>query len=49
MLFNLLLLGFLGAATYLQAIQGLTSAAITCVMVVISTAVSFGTYEYIAE
>ncbi|NOX60241.1 MAG: CvpA family protein, partial [Planctomycetes bacterium] len=49
MLFSILLVGFLGAATYMQAIQGVTSAAITCVMVVVSTAISFGTYEYVAE
>ncbi len=49
MLFSLILIGFLGAVTYMQAIQGLTSAAITCILVVISTVVSFGTYEAIAE
>lgn len=49
MLFSLFLLGFLGAATYMQAIQGLTSAAITSFLAVISTVTAFATYEYIAE
>lgn len=49
MLFSLILVAFLGAVTYFQAIQGLTSAAITCVLVVVSTVVSFGTYEAVAE
>jgi hypothetical protein len=49
MLFSLILVGFLGAVTYMQAIQGLTSASITCVLVVVSTVISFGTYEAIAE
>ncbi|GJM24161.1 MAG: hypothetical protein DHS20C16_05760 [Phycisphaerae bacterium] len=49
MLFSIFLVCFILAVTYMQAIQGLTSAAITCVLVVISTVVSFGTYEAIAE
>lgn len=49
MWFPLLMLLFLLAATYFQAIQGITSAAITCVLAIICLAISFGTYEYVAE
>ncbi len=49
MVLCLILVAFLGAVTYFQAIQGLTSAAITCVLVVLSTVVAFGTYEAVAE
>ena len=46
---SLFLLAFLIAATYFQAIQGVTSAAIMAVLTVLSLAVSFSTYEYIAQ
>ena len=46
---SLFLLAFLGAIAYFQVIQGLTSAAIMLVATIFSVALSFGTYEYVAE
>ncbi|MCB9850363.1 MAG: CvpA family protein [Phycisphaerales bacterium] len=49
MIFSLLILAFLGAVAYFQAIQGATSAIITAVLTVLCVALSFGTYEAVAE
>ncbi|MCB9865554.1 MAG: CvpA family protein [Phycisphaerales bacterium] len=49
MWFCILLLLVLAAVTYFQAIQGLTSAIITGVLTVLSAAIAFGTYEYVAQ
>lgn len=49
MWFSLFLVLFLFAATYFQAIQGITSALIMAVVTVLSAAIAFGTYEYVAD
>lgn len=40
---------FIGSVAYYQAIQGLTSAGITAVLSIFCLALSFATYEYVAE
>lgn len=46
---SLILVGFLIATTYFQAIQGLTSALIMAVLSIVSAAIAFGCFEYVAE
>lgn len=42
-------LAFIGSVAYFQAIQGLTSAGITAVLSIFCMALSFATYEYVAD
>lgn len=46
---SLFLVAFFLATLYFQVIQGLTSAAVMTVCTVISLAIAFGTYEFVAE
>lgn len=46
--FSLMLLALLAAITYIQAIQGLISALIMCVSTLLSAALTFAVYEWVA-
>ena len=49
MWFPVFAIAFLGAVAYYQAIQGLTSASITCVVSILCMALAFTSFEYVAD